>query len=161
MSGPGIERQGTMTDEFVFVTDLAPTILGLLDIDEHNGDWRGREVEPIVGADFSAFLASNSATVHDSAEAIGYELGGNSALFKGDHKIVINRTQRESEWGLYNITIDPGETNNLTLERPELLNEMIADYQNYVEANEVLPLPEGYNRTGRILGEALRELRRQ
>jgi hypothetical protein len=38
---------------------------------------------------------------------------------------------------------------------------MIADYQNYVEANEVLPLPEGYNRTGRILGEALRELRRQ
>lgn len=161
MSGPGIERQGVMTDEFVFVTDLAPTILGLLDIDEHNGDWRGREVEPIIGADFSAFLASDSATVHDSTEAIGYELGGNSALFKGDHKIVINRTQRESEWGLYNITIDPGETNNLALERPELLNEMIADYQNYVEANEVLPLPEGYNRTGRILGEALRELRRQ
>lgn len=161
MSGPGIDRQGEMTDEFVFVTDLAPTILGLLDIDEHNGDWQGREVEPIIGADFSPFLASDSSTVHSDAEAIGYELGGNSALFKGDYKIVINRTQQETEWGLFNITIDPGETNNLAAARPELLNEMLADYENYVETNDVLPLPEGYNRTGRILGEALRELRQQ
>lgn len=161
MSGPGIDKRGDMTDEFVFVTDLAPTILGLLGLEGHDGDWQGREVEPIIGTDFSAFLTSNTAIVHDSAEPIGYELGGNSALFKGEYKIVINRTQQESEWGLFNITIDPGETNNLALERPELLREMLADYENYVQANNVLPLPEGYNRTGRILGDALRELRRQ
>jgi len=96
-------------------------------------------------------------------ESIGEydKLGGNSALFKGDYKIVINRTQRETEWGLFNIRTDPGEATNIAQEQPDLLNEMLADYENYVRANNVLPMPEGYNRTGSILGEALIELRQQ
>ena len=160
MSGPGIGGQGGMTDEFVFVTDLAPTILNLVGVDIHDGNWLGQEVEPIVGADFSEFLAGASSQVHDDFDSIGYELGGNSALFKGDHKIVINRTgQSETEWHLFNIRTDPGETRDLAQEQPALLEEMLADYESYVQANNVLPMPEGYNRTGRILGDALRQLR--
>ncbi len=160
MSGPGIGGQGGMTDEFVFVTDLAPTILNLVGVDIHDGSWLGREVEPIVGADFSEFLAGASLQVHDDFDSIGYELGGNSALFKGDYKIVINRTgQSETEWHLFNIRTDPGETRDLAQEQPALLEEMLADYESYVQANNVLPMPEGYNRTGRILGDALRQLR--
>lgn len=162
MSGPGIGGQGGMTDEFVFVTDLAPTILNLVGVDIHDGSWLGREVEPIVGADFSEFLAGASSQVHDDFDSIGYELGGNSALFKGDYKIVINRTgQSETEWHLFNIRTDPGETRDLAQEQPALLEEMLADYESYVQANNVLPMPEGYNRTGRILGDALRQLRQQ
>ena len=160
MSGPGIGGQGGMTDEFVFVTDLAPTILNLVGVDIHDGSWLGREVEPIVGADFSEFLAGASSQVHDDFDSIGYELGGNSALFKGDYKIVINRTgQSETEWHLFNIRTDPGETRDLAQEQPALLEEMLADYESYVQANNVLPMPEGYDRTGRILGDALRQLR--
>ena len=160
MSGPGIGGQGGMTDEFVFVTDLAPTILNLVGVDIHDGSWLGREVEPIVGADFSEFLAGASSQVHDDFDSIGYELGGNSALFKGDYKIVINRTgQSETEWHLFNIRTDPGETRDLAQEQPALLEEMLADYESYVQANNVLPMPEGYNRTGRILGDSLRQLR--
>ena len=162
MSGPGIGGQGGMTDEFVFVTDLAPTILNLVGVDIHDGSWLGREVEPIVGADFSEFLAGASSQVHDDFDSIGYELGGNSALFKGDYKIVINRTgQSETEWHLFNIRTDPGEARDLAQEQPALLEEMLADYESYVQANNVLPMPEGYNRTGRILGDALRQLRQQ
>tara|TARA_Y100000780_G_scaffold143318_1_gene129354 strand:+ start:237 stop:1889 length:1653 start_codon:yes stop_codon:yes gene_type:complete len=162
MSGPGIGGQGGMTDEFVFVTDLAPTILNLVGVDIHDGSWLGREVEPIVGVDFSEFLAGASSQVHDDFDSIGYELGGNSALFKGDYKIVINRTgQSETEWHLFNIRTDPGETRDLAQEQPALLEEMLADYESYVQANNVLPMPEGYNRTGRILGDALRQLRQQ
>jgi hypothetical protein len=40
---------------------------------------------------------------------------------------------------------------------PALLEEMLADYAAYVETNNVLPMPEGYNRKGRILGDALRQ----
>ncbi len=159
ISGPGIARGGGMTDEFVFVTDLAPTILNLVGVDAHDGSWLGREVEPIVGVDFSEFLAGASSQVHNDFDSIGYELGGNSALFKGDHKIVINRTgQSETEWHLFNIRSDPGETTDLAQEQPALFEEMLADYENYVEANNVLPMPEGYDRTGAILGDALRQL---
>lgn len=64
MSGPGITQQGELTDEFVFVTDLAPTILGLLDIDNHNGNWKGEAMEPIVGSDFSEYLHGSAQQVH-------------------------------------------------------------------------------------------------
>ena len=123
VSGPGITGRGQLTDEFVFVTDLAPTILGLLNIGNHNGSWQGGAVEEIVGNDFSSFLAGENQAIHSVDEAIGYELGGNSALFKGDHKIVINKLERnETEWSLYNIKIDPGEVNDLKAEQPQLLS---------------------------------------
>jgi len=162
ISGPGITRKGDMTDEFTFVTDLAPTILSLVGIDDHNGSWLGRGVEPIVGTDFSEFLAGDSSPIHDDSDPIGYELGGNSALFKGDYKIVINRTgQSETAWHLFNIKADPGESRDLAQEQPALLAQMLADYESYTQANNVLPMPEGYNRSGRILGDAIRQLRQQ
>ena len=157
ISGPGINYQGTMTDEFVFVTDLTPTILELVGVNNHNGNWDGKEVEPIIGSGFSRFLAGNSVQIHDASEAIGYELGGNSALFKGDYKIVINPTsQNESAWHLFNIKSDPGETKDLATGQADLLAEMLSDYEAYVEANNVLPMPEGYNRVGTIFRDGFR-----
>ena len=161
MSGPGVDRQGELTDEFVFVTDLTPTILGLLGLDVHDGNWNGRQVEPVIGTNFSSYLANDSDIVHENTKAIGYELGGNSALFKGDYKIVINRSQQETAWGLFNIRLDPGEAENLAEARPDLLSEMLDDYENYVQANNVLPMPENYNRANTIFGEALRQLQQQ
>ena len=158
MSGPGISRQGQMTDEFVFVTDLAPTLLSLTGVADHGGNWQGKDVEPIIGTDFSRFLADDSSPVHDASKAIGYELGGDSALFKGDYKIVINRAgQNQTQWHLFDIKRDPGETTDLAQQMPDLFAEMIADYESYVQVNNVLPLPEGYNRTGRILGDSVRQ----
>ena len=154
MAGPGISRSDEMTDEFVFVTDLMPTILSLVGIESHRGNWQNKEVEPIIGKDFSAFLAGNDEAVHDDSSPIGYELGGNSALFKGDYKVVINRAgQNESDWHLFNIKADPGETTDLAQQMPALLEEMVADYEVYVQTNNVLPMSE---RAGGILGGARR-----
>ncbi|MCG8414741.1 MAG: sulfatase-like hydrolase/transferase, partial [Pseudomonadales bacterium] len=146
MAGPGIQQQGLLTDEFVFVTDLAPTILSLTGAD-HQGTWDNHPVEPIVGTDFSNYLAGNAIEIHSESEPIGYELGGSSVLFKGSYKIVINRfEQNETQWHLFNIKEDPGESRDLAAEQPERLAEMLADYKEWEEANNVLPMPEGYNR---------------
>ena len=151
MSGPGVERVNEFTDEFVFVTDLAPTILELVDIEDHGGIWNQNDVEQIVGSDFSSFLSNNSDQIHSTDEPIGYELGGNSALFKGDYKLVINKmSQNETDWHLFNIKIDPGETKDLVNERPELLSEMMADYEAYAKENNVRDMPENYNRVRAI-----------
>lgn len=147
MSGPGVERANEFTDEFVFVTDLAPTILGLVDIEDHGGIWNQNDVEQIVGSDFSSFLAGNSEQIHSADDPIGYELGGNSALFKGDYKLVINKiSQNETDWHLFDIKNDPGETKDLAEERPELFSEMIADYEAYADENDVRDMPENYSR---------------
>ena len=152
MSGPGISQRGQLSDEFVFVTDLAPTILSLAGVNDHGGSWQTREVEPIVGKDFSSYLQGRAGPIHTASEPIGYEMGGSGALFKGDYKIVINKfEQSESEWHLFNIKTDPGEANDLAEAEPELLAEMLADYEQWASSNNVLPMPEGYNRARTIL----------
>jgi hypothetical protein len=60
---------------------------------------------------------------------------------------MINRLeQSETEWHLYNIKTDPGEVSDLKDEQPQLFEEMLADYEMWEQANNVLPMPEGYNR---------------
>ena len=151
MSGPGVDRVDEKSDEFVFVTDLAPTILSLAGIRNHEGNWRGNTIEEMVGTDFSSFLTGNAESIHAESTPIGYELGGNRALFKGAYKIVFNRSAvNDQTWHLFNVKIDPGETSDLATEDPERFAEMLADYEAYVEANNVLPMPEGYNQRREI-----------
>lgn len=146
MSGPGISKRDEKTDEFVFVTDLAPTILKLAGIENHDGDWQGNSVEPIVGKDFSRFLSNDAMKIHDDSTAIGYELGGNRALFKGDYKVVFNRSAvNDQTWHLFNIKTDPGETRDLAKDEPERFAEMLNDYEDFSRENNVLPMPEGYD----------------
>jgi len=144
MSGPGINRQQEKSDEFVFVTDLTPTILALAGVKDHGGNWKGNNVEKVIGKDFSKYLAGETDSIHAESLAIGYELGGNRALFKGDYKIVFNRSANDRAWHLFNIKSDPGEARDLSADQPARFTEMISDYEAYVKANNVLPMPEGY-----------------
>lgn len=155
ISGPGINRRDEMTDEFVFVTDLAPTLLSLAGVEQHAGQWEGKTIEAIIGTDFSDFLRSEESAIHAETEAIGYELGGNRALFKGDYKIVFNRSATDDQnWHLFNIRTDPGEAHDLANEEPERFAEMLADYEEYASSNNVLPMPEGYDQRRTIFSGA-------
>ena len=151
ISGPGVNRPEKLTDEFVFVTDLAPTILSLAGASDHAGNWNGRSIEKIIGKDFSSFLQGNAESIHNESTPIGYELGGNSALFKGDYKIVFNRSAvNDRAWHLFNIKADPGETNDLATVEPERFADMLSDYAEYVKTNNVLPMPDGYDQRREI-----------
>ena len=151
ISGPGIIRPEKLTDEFVFVTDLAPTILSLAGASDHAGSWNGRMIEKIIGKDFSSFLQGDAESIHAESTSIGYELGGNSALFKGDYKVVFNRSAvNDRAWHLFNIKADPGETNDLATVDPERFADMLSDYAEYVKTNNVLPMPDGYDQRREI-----------
>ncbi len=140
-----------MTDEFVFVTDLTPTLLSLPGVDDHSRSWNGTTREQITGKDFSDFLSGDSDHIHIDSTAIGYELGGNRALFKGDYKIVFNRSaSNDQAWHLFNIKTDPGERNDLSTTETERFAEMLSDYEEYARTNNVLPMPEGYDQMREI-----------
>jgi len=151
MAGPGIAKRDQKTDEFVFVTDLTPTILSLAGVEAHGGNWKDKPVEGIVGKDFSRFLSNDENDIHDASTAIGYELGGNRALFKGDYKVVFNRSAvNDQTWHLFNIKTDPGETKDLANDEPLRFKEMLNDYEEFVRENNVLPMPEGYDQRREI-----------
>lgn len=143
VSGSPAIESGTVVKDFVYVTDLAPTILAIAGIDDAAGaseftSMRGKSVLPLLHKD--------AGPIHDPGEAIGYEFSGNSALYRGDFKLVRNRPPvGDGEWRLYNVQTDPGEMTDLSNNMPDLSRELHKAYMRYVEEVGVLPMPEDYS----------------
>lgn len=146
ISGAPVPQQSALTNAFTYVTDIAPTILALTGVSAPTERYGGRPIEPMVGRNLVPLLLGNVERVYSAQDAIGYELAGNAALFQGDYKIVINRGPvGDNQWHLYNIVLDPGETDDLSQIEASRLQRMLTLYQQYIVDNGVLPVPEGYN----------------
>jgi arylsulfatase/uncharacterized sulfatase len=148
IAGESIPPRAQLTNAFAFVTDITPTILDLAGVKPPSGRYGGHPGEEIVGRSLLPLLHGETQRVYSPTDTIGYELGGNAALFQGDYKIVLNIPPvGDNQWHLYNIVTDPGETNDLREQMPERFQDMRAHYDAYVAANGVLPLPANYNAT--------------
>ena len=158
IAGESLPIKDQQSKAFTFVTDIAPTILALTGTRAPKQRYGGHPVEPMVGRTLLPLLKGEADRVYSTQDAVGYELAGNAALFYGDHKIVLNRGPvGDSRWHLFNIVTDPGETTDLSRVEPELMQTMQKHYQQYVELNGVLPVPEGYNGKIELVIKGLRD----
>ena len=83
---------------------------------------------------------------------MGYELGGNKALFMGPYKLVYNRTDDQLDrWMLFNLVKDPAEQYDLSEEQPDVFDRMRAEYESWEKKNGVLAVPEGYNQGRQVM----------
>jgi hypothetical protein len=70
-------------------------------------------------------------------------LFNNTAVYKGQWVAVNDKSHPTGKgWQLYNIVIDPAQTKNLADQHPDVLQQMISDYQSYAEDVGVL-IPTG------------------
>ncbi len=140
---------GAVYREFAYVTDLAPTILEIAGVELPVAEEGQATLE---GKSLLAIFEGGSSPLHDSEEAIGYEFSGNSALYRGDYKLVRNQPPvGDRQWRLYRISEDPGETTDLSVQMPDLYREMRAQYTAYVSHVGVLPIPEDYSVAKQVL----------
>jgi arylsulfatase A-like enzyme len=145
ISWPSKLAGGKLADSFAHTKDIVPTILEATGTANHNGNFNGKTVEKITGSSLLPMLSGKAEYTHAADKAIGYELAGNAALYKGQYKLLKNLTPiGDGEWHLYDISKDPGEVQDLRDDKPERFAEMLADYQQYAEENGVLPMPNGY-----------------
>lgn len=163
IAGVGLETRVGKTGAFSFATDIAPTILDLAGAQAPQprfGEIRygGRKVEPMSGRSLVPLLEGDTRRIYSDDDVIGYELGGNAALFQGDYKIVLNRGPvGDGQWYLYNIADDPGETRDLAGSEPERFQAMLNAYVRYTKENGVLPVPEGFDANQQVVLNGLRE----
>jgi arylsulfatase/uncharacterized sulfatase len=131
---------------FTHVTDIVPTLLEAVGIPNHQGNYQGTAVEPLIGRSMLPMLLGQVKTVHSADQPIGYELAGSAALFKGDYKLVKNIAPLgDGQWRLYNLLADPGEVRDIATTEPERFKTMLADYEAYALANGVLPIPKDFD----------------
>lgn len=133
--------------------DLFPTFLDLIDVSlPAEGSkvlHRGKAVHPVRGQSWKKFITDGTRVdpndefaLWSASRAIGWELHSQAALKKGQYKIVFIRTTHggkavvdddPSGWELFNVTLDPGETTDISDQEPEKLKELLGDWEQYVK----------------------------
>jgi arylsulfatase/uncharacterized sulfatase len=150
VAGPGIAP--ARIDARAFVTDIAPTLLERAGV---SGPALAGSA-PMNGVSMNGVLTGAAQEVRDPNAPLGIEVSGNSALLRGDYKLVRNTPPYgDNRWRLYNIASDPGETHDLAREQPQLFASMQADYAAYARANGVVDVPHGYDVQRQVARNAL------
>ncbi len=134
------------------VTDIAPTLLDLAQVPRPGTTYKNQALEPMAGTSLQPVLLGRSPQIHPADQAIGYELSGNLALFKGNLKLVKNLPPvGDGAWHLYDLRTDPGETRDLQAQMPDAFKTLQSDYAAYASTHGVLPMPEGYSLARQVL----------
>ena len=129
------ERQGAIDYSFSTVMDITPTILELAGASHPGRTYKSREVVPIRGKSWVKYLTDAKAEkyIHDEDTVTGWELFDRQALRKGKWKaVLIPPPFGPGKWQLYNLTSDPGETEDLSGQQPEKLKELLKHWDEYV-----------------------------
>lgn len=137
VSGPGLPQMGMIKGR-AHVTDLVPTMLDFAGLDPAAPDIRGRSLLPMLSGD--------AAEVYGSNEAVGFEVGGNAALYRGNWKISrIPMPLGDGKWHLYDLATDAGETTDLSDAHPELFQDMLNEYLSYAGEVGVIETTPDFN----------------
>ena len=101
-----------------------------------------RPVAPLIGKSLAPVLSATSDQVRAPDDWVGWELFGNRAVRRGDWKLLwLCEPAGTGDWQLYNLAQDPGETRDLTSERPEIRDQLLRQWDEYAAANNVI-LPD-------------------
>ena len=139
LTGRQFERQGVISHAFATAMDVAPTLLELAGVAHPGRTWRGRAIEPVRGRSLAPYLMGEAEVVHTDAVATGWELFGRCAIRRGDWKaLLLPPPDGPGRWQLYDLSKDPGETDDLAEREPERLAGLIEDWNAYVEETGVL-----------------------
>ncbi|MFE1348907.1 arylsulfatase [Streptomyces sp. NPDC058757] len=134
---PGIRPQ------YQYVTDLTPTLLDLAGIARP----AARRRVPVQETDGTSFAPVLADPAHASTHPEQYcETTGNRSHYRDGHKLVTlhrpGTPYDDAEWALYDLSTDPTEIHDLAAERPGLVKELAAAWEEAAHRNGVFPLPD-------------------
>jgi arylsulfatase A-like enzyme len=138
-----------LDDQYLGAIDITPTILELAGVQPAGETYRGRNVAPIEGRSFAHILAGEAQPIYDANDAFVMELHGGRSVRRGQYKLVWEQPPGNTWWGypipdtwyrwqLFDLEDDPGETHDISEMHPELVQELVAVWDEYAEENGVV-----------------------
>jgi arylsulfatase A-like enzyme len=121
------------------VTDLAATFLELAGAADPGSSYKGRAVHPITGHSLLPALERRARNVRGRDEALVDELFGRRYVRKGRWKLTwLDVPYGHNDWALFDIHRDRGETTDLSAAYPEVVADLVAEWDWYAEENGVV-----------------------
>ena len=123
IAGPGITA-GSIHKARAHVSDLTPTLLDAVGVEFDANRFYGRSLMKV--------LKGQAEEAYGPEDATGFEVSGNAALYRANWKLVrVSLPHGDSQWRLFDIVKDPGETTDLAAKEPALFEELLNEYQIY------------------------------
>ncbi|ULQ55798.1 arylsulfatase [Flavihumibacter rivuli] len=130
------KSNGQWNHGMLHVTDIMPTILELTGT-TYPAEYRGRKIHQLIGKSMLPVLKGDSATIH-SSDGMGWELFEMKAYIRGNWKLMrLPKPFGSGQWELYDLSKDPGETTDLSIQFPTVKQELIEAWGKYAKENEV------------------------
>jgi arylsulfatase A-like enzyme len=143
MAGPGLP-QGGFRRQFAHVTDVLPTLLDLLDLEQPT-ERQGKPLKAVAGTSFAPTLTDAEAPAQHRDQH--YEMVGHRGFYRDGWEVVTLHypfTQfSDAEWELYDLGSDPTELHDLAAQYPEKVRELADAWEQAAQDNQVYPLDEG------------------
>lgn len=121
ISGAGVKRTHEINSAFVSVSDLAPTFYEIAGATYPDGlaDMTGISILPILTKQVDTVRSESDVTVFFQSHHAG--------LWQGQWKLVnVQVPFDEKNFELFNLKDDPGETHDLSADKPGMRTELIA-----------------------------------
>jgi arylsulfatase len=139
VSGPAVKRpKGSINRGLMHVADLMPTLLEIAGT-TYPKAVNGRDLPPLMGKSWGPVLAGQAESPRTDRDYLAWEIFGNRALRQGDWKIRWEyKSFGKADWELFNLASDPAERKDLAAEHPDRLRAMLALWDDYARANNVV-----------------------
>lgn len=154
----GIAASGEVRSQFCHVVDLMPTLLDLCGVDVPTTVDGVRQL-PVDGRSLASTFEDSEAPSPRGSQY--FEVQGSRAMYADGWKATTNHvgTAHGDEialipgshafagdhWALFNLHDDFSEADDISADHPEKVAELEAAWWKAAEANNVLPLDDGYN----------------
>ncbi|MCM2373217.1 arylsulfatase [Aporhodopirellula aestuarii] len=129
----GISRHGEIESTPGHLIDLMTTAVDVSGAEYPATSHGGNKIHPMEGRSLRPLFDGQPI----EREAIYWEHEGNRAVRAGDYKLVAKGPK--GAWELYDISRDRSEQNDLSQEKPEIVEKLAAMWQEYAEKSFVLP----------------------
>ncbi len=137
----GVPDGGALRPQWIHVTDVLPTLLALTG-STYPAAFNGYRTRHLDGTSFAGMLADAAAP--QRRERQYYELQGNRGYISGRWKIVSLQPpaveMNLDNWMLFDLLEDPTEMHDLAAAQPQLLQRLIAEFEDEATANYVYPI---------------------
>jgi arylsulfatase A-like enzyme len=148
VSGPNVKRPaGSINNGLMHVADLMPTLLEVAGASYPAKTPDGHTPPPLIGKSWSQVLAGQAESPRTEQDYLAWEVFGNRAVRQGEWKLRWQlKPYGKSDWELFNLAKDPAERNDLAAQNPDKVKAMVALWDDYVRANNViLPIRGPYD----------------